>query len=102
MHFDSVQTRFFSQYVFTSSFFFFISFSVICPQHPPCKLSSYPPQAKIDSQEMCRNIGKFVTCSACTIYGKWQHECHTYEFGEMTSWRSAACQLIILYEKTLG
>lgn len=46
----------------------FFSFSLVCPQQPHCKLSSSLPEAKINSQSMCRSIGgKSVTCSACTI-----------------------------------
>lgn len=55
---------------FTSSFLisFFTPFSVVCSQQPSCKLSSSLPQAKINSQAMCRNTGgRSVTCSACAI-----------------------------------
>lgn len=53
--------------------------SVVCPQQPPCKLSASLPQAKINTQAMCRNTGgKSVTCSACTISTRmgnnWQND----------------------------
>lgn len=48
---------------------FSFSFSAACPHQPSCRLSSFLPEARINSQPMRRNIGgKAVTCSACTSW----------------------------------